>query len=225
MDELPIYLPVLFIICTLYTLLLLWVASNKSVKVLVISILWLLLQGVLGYSLFYTDTTTVPPKFILALFPALVIIAFVFISKKGRKYVKELDLKIMYLIHVVRIPVEFGLYGLALYKTIPLLMTFEGVNFDIIAGITAPLIILGYFYRDWFSDSFVLIWNVVSMGLLINIVVNAIISVPSPIQIQAFDQPNVAILHFPYLWLASFIVPVVLFSHLVCIKRAYAHCK
>ena len=102
-------------------------------------------------------------------------------------------------------------------------MTFEGVNFDIFAGITAPLIILGYFVKNWFSDSFVMVWNFISLGLLIAIVVNAILSVPSGFQTQGFDQPNIAILHFSYLWLASYIVPVVMFAHLVSIKRAYSH--
>lgn len=222
MNQLPLVLPILFIVCTFYTLLLFWLASSKSIKVIVVSIAWLILQGVLSYSLFYLDNSTIPPKMVLAVFPALVIIAMIFITKKGRGYIDSLNLKTLYLIHVVRIPVEFGLYGLAIYKTIPMLMTFEGINFDIFAGITAPLILLGYFKKDWFSDSFVLIWNIISMGLLINIVVNAILSVESPMQTQAFNQPNEAILHFPYIWLASFIVPVVLFSHLVAIKRAYS---
>ena len=225
MNDLPLFLPTLFIISTLFTLVVLFVASGKSTAVLLISLGWLALQGVLSYKLFYLDTETVPPKFILALFPAIVFIVFLFVHKKGREFINSLNLKSLYLIHVVRIPVEFGLYGLALYKTIPMLMTFEGVNFDIIAGITAPLIILGYFYKDWLSNSFVLIWNILSIGLLVNIVVNAILSVESPIQTQAFDQPNEAILHFPYIFLACYIVPVVFFSHLVCIKRAYSHNK
>ena len=222
MDSLPIYLPILFAVCTLYTLLVFWFSANKSIYVLLISIGWLAFQGILGFSLFYTDTTNIPPKFILALFPVLVLIVFIFITKRGRIFINSLNVKSLYLIHVVRIPVEFGLYGLALYKTIPLLMTFEGSNFDIFAGLTAPLILLGYFVKDWFSDSFVLLWNLLSLALLIAILINAVLSVPSPIQTQAFNQPNVAILHFPYIWLASFIVPVVIFSHLVAIKRAYS---
>lgn len=225
MEDLPWYLPALFGVCVLYTFLLLVFASKMKRNVILISILWISLQSWLSFSLFYTDTTTVPPKFILALVPGLLFIVFLFISKKGRVYIDSLNLKMMYLIHVVRIPVEFGLYGLAIYKTIPMLMTFEGVNFDIFAGITAPLIILGYFYKDWLSDSFVLIWNFLSIGLLLTIVVNAITSVASPMQTQAFDQPNEAIMHFPYILLASYIVPVVLFSHFVAIKRAYTEFK
>ena len=222
MIELPIYIPILFIVCTMFTLLLFWLTSNKSKKVLLISLVWLSLQGILAYSLFYEDEMSLPPRFPLALVPTLIGMAFLFFTKRGKEFIHSLNLQTLYLIHVVRIPVEFGLYGLALYKSIPLLMTFEGVNFDIFAGITAPLILLGYFKRDWFSDSSVLIWNVISLGLLLNIVINAILSVESPIQTQAFDQPNKAILYFPYIWLACYIVPVVLFAHLVAIKRAYS---
>ena len=34
----------------------------------------------------------------------------------------------------------------------------------------------------------------------------------------AFDQPNLAILQFPFSWLACCVVPLVLFSHLVCLS-------
>jgi len=38
-------------------------------------------------------------------------------------------------------------------------------------------------------------------------------------QLFAFDQPNIAILYFPFVWLPSFIVMTVLFSHLISIRR------
>lgn len=221
MNDLPYLLSFLFIVCTLYTFIILFIASNQSKNVLWVSLGWIFLQGVLSLSLFYTDTSTMPPKFILALAPTLIFMAILFLTPSGKKYIQSINLKTLYLVHVVRIPVEFGLLGLAIYKTIPFLMTFEGVNFDIFAGITVPLIILGYFVKNWFSDTIVLIWNIVCLGLLIAVVVNAILSVPSSFQTQGFDQPNVAILYFPYVWLASYIVPVVIFAHLVSIKRIY----
>jgi hypothetical protein len=222
MSNLPVYLSILFIVCTVYTLIILYVASNKSNKVVLFSLGWIALQGLLVYNLFYIDTSTMPPKFALALIPTLIVIAFLFFTKSGKEYIQSINLKTLYLVHVVRIPVEFGLLGLAIYKVIPYLMTFEGMNFDIFAGITVPLIILGYFVKNWFSDSFVMAWNFICLGLLLAIVVNAILSVPTVFQTKGFEQPNVAILHFPYIWLASYIVPVVIFAHLVSIKRAYS---
>jgi len=222
MRDLPVFLSVLFILCTIFTVIILWMSSNHSKKALLLSLSWLILQGVLSYSMFYEDTFSFPPRFVLLLLPAILFVVVLFFSKKGKRFIDSLDLKTLYLVHIVRIPVEIGLYSLATYQVIPFLMTFEGVNFDIFAGLSAPFIILGYFVKDWLSDSFVLIWNIMSLGLLEAIVVNAMLSVPSPLQTQALEQPNVAILYFPFSWLACFIVPIVFFAHLVAIKRAYS---
>lgn len=222
MRDLPVFLSVLFILCTIFTVIILWMSSSRSRKALVLSLSWLVLQGALSYSMFYEDTFSFPPRFALLLLPAILFVVVLFFSNKGKRFIDSLDLKTLYLVHIVRIPVEVGLYGLATYQVIPFLMTFEGVNFDIFAGLSAPFIILGYFVKDWLSDSFVLIWNILSLGLLLAIVVNAILSVPSPLQTQALEQPNLAILYFPFSWLACFIVPIVLFAHLVAIKRAYS---
>jgi len=222
MRDLPVFLSVLFILCTIFTVIILWMSSNLSKKALLLSLSWLILQGVLSYSMFYEDTFSFPPRFVLLLLPAILFVVVLFFSKKGKRFIDSLDLKTLYLVHIVRIPVEIGLYSLATYQVIPFLMTFEGVNFDIFAGLSAPFIILGYFVKDWLSDSFVLIWNIMSLGLLEAILVNAMLSVPSPLQTQALEQPNVAILYFPFSWLACFIVPIVFFAHLVAIKRAYS---
>jgi len=55
-----------------------------------------------------------------------------------------------------------------------------------------------------------------------NALINEILSVPSRIQQFGFEQPNVAILYFPYAWLPALIVPMVIFTHLVPIRRLTA---
>jgi len=54
---------------------------------------------------------------------------------------------------------------------------------------------------------------------LFNIVLTAILSAPLPIQQLAFDQPSIAVMYFPFVYLPGFIVPIVLFSHLVSLKK------
>jgi hypothetical protein len=98
-------------------------------------------------------------------------------------------------------------------------MTFEGRNFDILAGITAPFVAYVGITKGKLNKSVLLIWNILCLGLLLNIVINALLSAPSPIQQFAFDQPNVAILNFPYSWLPTCIVPIVLFAHLAAIRQ------
>jgi hypothetical protein len=53
----------------------------------------------------------------------------------------------------------------------------------------------------------------------VNIVTIAILSAPLPFQQMGFDQPNVGVFLFPFIWLPALIVPLVLFSHLVCIYQ------
>jgi hypothetical protein len=64
-----------------------------------------------------------------------------------------------------------------------------------------------------------LAWNIICLGLLTNIGVNGFLSAPSPLQKLAFDQPNIALLFFPFSWLVSFIVPIVLLGHLISIRQ------
>ena len=78
------------------------------------------------------------------------------------------------------------------------------------------------FEKQLASKKLLLIWNFIGLALLLNIVINAILSAPTLFQQFAFEQPNVAILKFPIVWLPSFIVPVVLLSHLVAIRRLLA---
>ncbi|HEX4849485.1 MAG TPA: hypothetical protein VFV08_01700, partial [Puia sp.] len=147
------------------------------------------------------------------------LITIVLLLIKRRGFTDRLSIEALTYLHTVRIPVELLLYWLFLSKQVPQLMTFEGRNFDIIAGITAPFIGYLCFTKEKMNKKIALIWNLVSIGLLLNIVINALLSIPSPFQKFAFDQPNIGLAYFPFIWLPAFIVPAVLFSHIVCIIK------
>jgi hypothetical protein len=171
------------------------------------------------------NTKSLPPRFGLAILPALLFICLIFFTKKGKAFITKLDIKILTVLHIIRIPIELVLYWLFLHKSIPELMTFSGRNFDILAGITAPFIYYFGYIRKILTPKFILGWNLVCLSLLLFIVVNAILSFPSPFQQFAFDQPNVALLYFPFVWLASIVVPIVLFSHLVSMQYLFKQLK
>jgi hypothetical protein len=98
-------------------------------------------------------------------------------------------------------------------------MTFEGGNLDILAGLTAPLVAYLGYHKKTLSIRVLLGWNFICIGLLFNIVVRAVLSAPFSFQKFAFDQPNLAVFYFPFIWLPGFIVPAVLFSHLISIRK------
>lgn len=223
--DLPYYIPLFFILITIITFWLFIGAARKNNSdktILIISIIlisWLALQSFLAKINFYLVTDSIPPRFILIVGAPLLLILILFITRAGKRFIDSLSLKVLTILHVVRIFVEIILFLLFLYKYVPKLMTFEGRNFDIIAGLTAPFVAYYGFVKHTLNKNFLLVWNVISLLLLLNIVVNAVLSAPFSFQQFAFDQPNVAVLYFPFVWLPAFIVPVVLFSHLVLIRR------
>lgn len=194
---------------------------KKSTLILICLTIWLVIQTILTLKNIYnTDINSFPPKIMLfGILPTILTIILLFATQKGQQFIDSLPLKNLTYLNTVRIPVEIVLFWLFLNKAVPELMTFEGRNFDIIAGITAPIIAYFGVTKNKLSRRAILIWNFICLGLLINIVVNALFSAPSPIQKFAFEQPNIAILNFPFSWLPTFIVPIVLFGHLTSIRK------
>jgi len=229
-ENLPTYISLAFVLTTVATLLFfIWTirSSNseltrkKATPIFIGLTIWLTIQAVLTLKNIYnSDTNTFPPKIILTgILPTILTIILLFATSKGRQFIDSLPLKNLTYLNIVRIPVEIILFWLFLNKAIPELMTFEGRNFDILAGISAPFIAYFGLTKTKLNRQTILIWNFICLGLLVNIVVNALFSAPSPIQKFAFDQPNIAILNFPFSWLPTFIVPIVLFGHLTSIRQ------
>lgn len=215
----PITLSALFLITTAVTYLFFFLASGRNKIFQYGGLLWLAAVAVPALYGFFVVTDTVPPRMPLLLAPTLVMMIIAFTTTTGRQFIDSLDMKLLTWMSIVRIPVEISLYGLFTYGLIPEVMTFASRNQDILAGITAPIVAYLYFSRKTLSKQIFLIWNILGLLLLLNIIITAILSVPSPIQQLGFDQPNVGILYFPFVWLASFVAPLVLFSHLIMIRR------
>jgi hypothetical protein len=226
-ETLPTYVSALFVFTVVLTLWLFFrVLKNANAEgtrvysrpVIAGLLIWLGIQAVLTLTGFYKNTSTFPPKFMLTIVPPLITLVILFITKKGRIFLDSLPITHLTILHIVRIPVELVLYWLFLNKAVPELMTFAGRNFDILSGITAPLVYWGL-KQGKLSNKILLVWNIVCLALLLNIVVNAILSAPFVFQRFAFDQPNIGILYYPFSWLPAFVVPVVLLSHLAAIRQ------
>ncbi|MEJ7682166.1 MAG: hypothetical protein WKG06_30810 [Segetibacter sp.] len=201
MEGLPIYIPIVFGLTAIFSVWLFYKASNNSKITLIILLAWLAIQAKISLSGFYQTAGTFPLRFLLIIIPPFLLIIGLFISPKGRQFIDSLDIKKLTILHIVRIPVEIVLFCLFINNVIPKLMTFEGRNFDIFAGLTAPIIFYLGFIKRQLSRKLILIWNFICLLLLFNIVINAVLSAPFPFQKFAFDQPNIAILYFPFNWL------------------------
>jgi hypothetical protein len=220
LTDLPDSLIIVFLLTVILTFLLFTNAVKKKATVAIASGIWLALTGILSFKKVFQETSSIPPRLMIVVAPAILFIILLMTTKSGKRFTDSIDLKKLTLVHIVRIPVEIILFMLFTHKLIPGLMTFEGRNFDILSGVTAPIVYFICFRNSQLKHRrLLLIWNFICLGLLLNIVINALLAAPFPFQQFAFDQPNIAILYFPFTWLPCFIVMIVLYSHLAAIRH------
>ena len=215
----PAYVPFVFVLTPLVTIELFARATPSPMRVRLVLFVWITLQGAIAATGFYMDEMSVPPPFVLAIGPPLAALVLLFTTAAGRRFVDSLDLRQLTWMHIVRVPVELTLFWLVQARLVPQLMTFEGVNFDIVSGLTAPVAALLFFTNGRPRRGPLVAWNVICLLLVLNIVTRGILSVETPFQQFGFDQPNTGLMLFPYVWLPSLIVPLVLLGHLVAFRQ------
>ena len=219
MENVPAYVGIIFGLTTLLTIYFFALATTQMRLVLSILFIWLAAQAVISITgFYYRNTHAQPPACLLATLPNMLVILVLFITKRGRTFIDGMNLKVLTILHIIRIPVEIVLLWLCMHKVVPQIMTFEGRNFDILSGISAPFIYYIAFRKETYNKWVLLVWNIICLILLINIVSIAILSAPFAFQRFGLDQPNIAVLYFPYIWLPACVVPVVLLSHLASIR-------
>ncbi len=218
MENIPSSIAIAFGAITLLTVFLLLKAAPRPRTVVIALATWMLVISVVSLTGFFTVTSGLPPRFAPVLGVPLFVIVLLFATRKGRAYISGLDQGTLVLLNAIRVPVELGLYALFSHGAVPELMTFAGRNWDILSGLTAPLVWWFGYRRPVLPRAVLIGWNLMCLALLFNIVTNAILAAPFDLQQQAFDQPNVAIFHFPYVLLPGVVVPIVLFSHLVLLR-------
>lgn len=218
MQALPFYVYAIFDLTVIATIGLFYKAANYSKPFLIITFLWITFQSILGVNDFYKVNTT-PPRFLLLMLPPLLFLLISLITPAGRRFFDALNIRTLTILHIIRIPVEIVLYWLFLNKAIPQVMTFEGRNFDVLSGLSAPLVWYFGFIKGRPNKTLLLIWNLICLGLLFNIVTIAVQTVTMKPVPFAPEQPKIALVYFPFLLLPACVVPLVLFSHVAAIRQ------
>lgn len=211
---------IFFLLITAAALLLLFLITEKNKKVLTISIVWLAIIAALALSGFFKDFSSPFPRLFLGVMPT--IIALLYLSKSIVP--SEKNYSLLLCLHTLRIPVEISIFLWYTHKLVPKIMTFEGANFDILIGISAVIILWMNWRNKKVNATVLKIWNVIGIIFLLNIVVIALLSTPIKFQQFGFDQPNIAVLQFPFVFLPTFIVPLVLMSHIALLRKNFSSC-
>lgn len=225
-ETLPTYITAVFVLTTVLTIGLLFRSFRKirppglpSFLLFFAVPFWMIFTAVLATGGFYRQFDAFPPRvFLFGVMPAALLIAAYFLFFR-ESFIDRLSLRTLTLLHVVRLPVELVLLWLFQHGWVPQIMTFEGWNFDILSGLTAPVVYWLAFRGNNPNRPLLIGWNVAALALLANIVTIAVLAFPTPAQRLGFEQPNVGPAYFPFIWLPAIIVPVVLFAHLAAIRQ------
>jgi hypothetical protein len=184
-------------------------------RTIIVIILWAVACAVASLTGFSQRFEIFPFNLAPILLIPLVGILIVTFSGKMKHLLSFVPIKVLTHLQVFRVFVEILLWLLFIDNMLPVQLTFEGRNFDILAGITAPLV--AYFFSE--NKKVLIAWNLICLGLLINIVTMAILSAPTPIRVFENEPANTIVTYFPFIFLPAFLVPLAYGLHFLSLRE------
>jgi hypothetical protein len=180
---------------------------------------WLVFTGLLAVNGFFLQFSAMPPRLPVMILPPLVFIVLLTLSGSFTQLLRQIPGSWLLYLQSFRVVVEIILWLVFLDNIIPVQMTFEGLNYDILVGLSAPVIAYFCFTRKRWTRSIALIWNFFGLALLLNIVVISVLSAPVPFRVFMNEPANTFVAELPFVWLPAFVVPVAYWMHILSIKQ------
>jgi hypothetical protein len=179
--------------------------SEKSFRITVIAfIAWTVFLSIWSLSGMASRFEMFPINMApVLLIPFVAIVAFT-LSKRTRDVLSSIPTKSIAQLQVFRVFVELLLWALFVQHLLPVQMTFEGRNLDIVSGLTAPLAAMFLSRSKWGLVT----WNLLCLGLLVNIVTVAILSMPTDLRAFNNEPANTIVAEFPFILLPGMLVPL-----------------
>ena len=183
---------------------------------------WLAILAFLALTGFFYRFDRFPPPVFLALVLPVILIVLLMFSKLVGVILKAIPESWLIYVQTFRILMEVFLWMGFLGGFVPIQMTFEWLNFDIIVGLTAPMAGFVFFGRRRYRKFEAIIWNIFGIVLLVNILLIALFSMPTPFQAFVTEPDNSFIALFPFIWIPGFIVPFALAMHLFSLRQLFS---
>ena len=224
--------PLLTLICLLVILVGLYKVTKKTgwsqskkqfvlFSAAVIIVIWVALLTILAYKGFFADFSKLPPRPALILMIPLPFILLFSFSKTGAQLLKLVPSHWLVAIQSFRIFVEILLWFAFLANKLPVQMTFEGGNFDIFSGLLA---IPGAYLiakKKSYSQKVIIVFNVIGILLLLNILVIAVLSMPTSFRYFMNEPSNVLVAQFPFILLPGVLVPAAYSFHIFSLRQLF----
>ncbi|NQW30143.1 MAG: hypothetical protein HQ472_06500 [Ignavibacteria bacterium] len=180
---------------------------------------WVGITGFVASEGLIRDFSTTPPQFAFVMIPTFAMLFALIFTPRFRRRSKNIPLEKLIAYQWFRFPIEIMLYLLAAASVTPKEMTFEGWNFDIIIGVTAPLIAWLYLKKK-INLAMSIFWNLLGLVLVSIVTITGMLSAPTQFQQFHTSPANTFIVSFPFIWLAAIAVPMAMLGHVCAFRRA-----
>ena len=177
---------------------------------------WLSTLFVLGTEGFFAEFEKMPPRIMLSIVVPMVTIVVLSLNRSFGELLTYIRPASLIYLQAFRIVVELVLWLLYKDGICPKQMTFEGWNFDMLAGLSAPLIAWLAFGGGRNNKKLAIAWNFVGLALLFTIILTATLSTP---QFGVFTPENRMIAYWPMVWLPGFVAPFALLLHVSSLRQ------
>ncbi len=180
---------------------------------------WLLLLGVLSIRGFFSNFSSLPPRLIFALLTPLPVVLLFARSRAGKQLLQQIRPQWLIYLQSFRILVEIALWLQVRSGSLPIQMSFEGRNFDILTGLLAFPVGYYCFVKKSWPPVIARLYNIAGLALLVNIVAISALSLPTPL--RAFhNTPDSSLLTtFPFIYLPGLLVPLAYTLHILSLRQ------
>ena len=184
-----------------------------------ILVTWIGLLTILSYKDFFTDFSKMPPRPALAMLIPLPIIFLIAFSKTGTQLLQLVPSHWLVFMQSFRIIVELLLLFAFMAGKLPVQMTFEGRNFDVLTGLFA--LPVGYLLarKKSYASKLAIAFNIIGIILLLNILVIAVLSMPTSIRYFMNEPSNTIVAQFPFILLPGVLVPIAYAMHIFSLRQ------
>lgn len=189
---------------------------------------YLLLMGMLALDQYFADFRGTPPHIAFAVIVAFLGASAISFHPVTLRWVREFPQRWLIGLQSFRVIIEIQLYFLFTAGFLPKAMTFEGQNFDILVGLSAPLVawMVHRAHRQKLdARKLVTAWNILGMLMITNILVRGILSMPTKFQIFTDKPDSIGMTFFPWIWLPTFVIPFAYMLHILSLRREWAFRK
>lgn len=193
-------------------------ARGKAGRVAIVLAGWLALTGAVSGS-GVLEHAVLPPPLALFLVGSLAVAALAARSSFGTRLIQGLPIAALVGVQAFRLPLELVLHSWKNQGVIPVQMTFEGHNFDIVTGVLA-IVTAVYVQRAGgrAARGVVLAFNAIGSATLFAVTTIAVLSSPLPIRAYHDGPALMLAYHFPYGWIVPFCVGGALFGHVLVFR-------